>query len=132
MAPTSTPAQSKSVSAELVEFLHHPAITDIGPVVRPLQKDAKSMNFSALPTFASKEDERRQGLEDLAGALRIFGRMGFTEGISGHCTLRDPILTDHFWVNPLALDFGSMTVSDLLLISPEGEIVMGGKADRQQ
>lgn len=117
------------------------------------------MNFSALPRYATKEEERRKGLEDLAGALRIFGRMGFTgefwrfrdspeaskapltlprlaspraEGISGHCTLRDPILTDHFWVNPLGLDFGSMCVSDLLLISPAGDIVMGGRPDRQQ
>lgn len=108
------------------------------------------MNFAAIPTYATKEEERQAGLEDLAGALRIFAKMGFTglylsadshdaltngshspaEGISGHCTLRDPILTDHFWVNPMALDFGAVTVSDLLLISPEGKIVMGGKPDR--
>ena len=116
------------------------------------------MNFAGLPTFATKEEERRKGLEDLAGSLRIFGKMGFTgkhsvlaflsychpvrkkpstlfattEGISDHCTLRDPIFTDHFWVNPLGLDFGSVCVSDLLLISPGGDIIMGSKPDRQQ
>ena len=55
-------------------------------LARP-QKDAKSMNFSALPTYATKEEERRKGLEDLAGALRIFGRMGFTGKSPGGSSL---------------------------------------------
>jgi ribulose-5-phosphate 4-epimerase/fuculose-1-phosphate aldolase len=36
-----------------------------------------------------------------------------------------------FRVNPFGLAFSQMTVSDLLLINPQGEIVMGGKPNRQ-
>lgn len=34
-------------------------------------------------------------------------------------------------VNPFGLAFSQMTVSDLLLVSPEGNIVSGGKPNRQ-
>ena len=40
--------------------------------------------------FDSVEDERRHGKEQLAGALRVFGRFGFGEGVAGHITVRDP------------------------------------------
>ena len=44
-----------------------------------------------LPTpAASIEEERLQRKQKLAGALRIFGRVGFGEGVAGHITVRDP------------------------------------------
>ena len=48
------------------------------------------------------EAERRHRQERLAGAFRLFARLGFGQGLAGHITARDPELTDHFWVNPLA------------------------------
>lgn len=39
---------------------------------------------------------------------------------SGHITVRDPILRDHFWMNPFGVHFSSMTVSKLVLVTPEG------------
>lgn len=89
------------------------------------------MNFPEPPVFEDKLAERKHKLERLAGAFRIFGRLGFDEGISGHLTLRDPILTDCFWVNPLGLTFTCVSVSDLLLIDKHGNIIAGGKPDRQ-
>lgn len=79
------------------------------------------------PTFATVEEERRHRKERLAGALRIFGRFGFSEGVAGHITARDPELTDHFWVNPFGLSFRHMRVSDLLLVSHSGEVVEGNR-----
>jgi ribulose-5-phosphate 4-epimerase/fuculose-1-phosphate aldolase len=79
----------------------------------------------ALPTFDSVEDERLYRKQRLAGALRIFGRLGFGEGVAGHITVRDPEKTDHFWVNPFGLSFRHMRVSDLLLVNHQGEVVHG-------
>ena len=79
----------------------------------------------AMPTFNNVEEERAYRKSRLAGALRIFGRMGFGEGVAGHITVRDPELTDHFWVNPFGLSFRHMRVSDLLLVNHHGEVVHG-------
>ncbi|MBW0517766.1 hypothetical protein O181_057481 [Austropuccinia psidii MF-1] len=95
------------------------------------QKGAKKFKFFAKPTFSDKEEERKHKLGKLAAAFRIFALHGFDEGLAGHMTLRDPILTDHFWVNPVGLAFSLITVSDLLLVNPQGKIVMGGKPGRQ-
>jgi ribulose-5-phosphate 4-epimerase/fuculose-1-phosphate aldolase len=79
------------------------------------------------PTFASVEEERRHRKERLAAAFRIFGRVGFSEGIAGHITARDPEYRDRFWVNPLGKHFSLMRVSDLILVNHQGEILQGDK-----
>ena len=68
-----------------------------------------------------RQDRRNK----LAAALRLFGKFGFDEGVAGHITVRDPELTDHFWVNPMGKSFKQMKVSDLLLVSHTGEVVQG-------
>ena len=79
------------------------------------------------PAFATIEEERQHRKQRLAGALRIFGRFGFSEGVAGHITARDPELTDHFWVNPFGMSFRHMRVSDLILVSHTGEVVEGSR-----
>lgn len=61
----------------------------------------------------------------LVAAFRIFGKFGFDEGLAGHITVRDPELTDHFWVNPLGVSFKQMKISDLLLVNEQGQVVEG-------
>ncbi|MGA5506993.1 class II aldolase/adducin family protein [Streptomyces umbrinus] len=79
-----------------------------------------------LPTpFTDPAIERRHRKERLAGALRLFGRFGFEEGVAGHITARDPEFTDHFWVNPFGMSFKHVRVSDLILVSHEGDVVQG-------
>jgi ribulose-5-phosphate 4-epimerase/fuculose-1-phosphate aldolase len=80
---------------------------------------------SGPPTFDNVEDERRHRKQKLAGALRIFGRFGFGEGVAGHITVRDPERPDCFWVNPFGLSFRHMRVKDLLLVNHAGEVVEG-------
>ncbi|MFN6535400.1 MAG: class II aldolase/adducin family protein [Nostoc sp. EkiNYC01] len=77
------------------------------------------------PVFERVEDERLHRKQRLAAAFRLFGRFGFSEGIAGHITARDPEFTDHFWVNPLGVYFGHIRVSDLILVNKEGEVVKG-------
>ena len=79
------------------------------------------------PEFSSIDEERRHGLERLASAFRMFAHFGFDEGLAGHITLRDPEHKDHFWVNPFGVHFGQMKVSDLLLVSHDGDIVIGDR-----
>lgn len=87
----------------------------------------QEIEYNLPPTFDSPEAERQHRKERLAGALRIFGRLGFGEGVAGHITARDPELTDHFWVNPFGMSFRHVRVSDLILVNHQGEVVHGRK-----
>jgi len=73
----------------------------------------------------SVDDERLWRKQRLALAFRIFGRLGFDEGVAGHITARDPVLDDHFWVNPFGLSFKLVTADDLILVNHHGEVVEG-------
>lgn len=78
-----------------------------------------------FPKFSSVEDERRHRKRRLAAAFRLFGRFGFDEGAAGHITVRDPERPDHFWVNPLAMNFRQIRVKDLILVNERGDVVEG-------
>jgi hypothetical protein len=45
--------------------------------------------------------------------------------VAGHISVRDPILTDHFWLNPLSMHFSLICVSDLILVNEDGDVVEG-------
>ena len=77
------------------------------------------------PRFDTVEEERRHRKQRLAAAFRIFGHLGFDEGTAGHITARDPELLDHFWVNPLGMNFKQIRVKDLLLVNDRGQVVEG-------
>ena len=84
-------------------------------------------SFAALqPKFADKYEEREYLKGRLATAFRIFGKLGFEEGVAGHITVRDPVHPNQFWVNPMGKAFRLMRRSDLLLINEHGEVVEGG------
>ncbi|KIW93995.1 uncharacterized protein Z519_05310 [Cladophialophora bantiana CBS 173.52] len=79
------------------------------------------------PKFQSLESERAFRKLHHAAALRWLGYQGYNnEGAGGHVTVRDPILTDHFWINPHGKSFSYMKPEDLVLMSPKGDIVEGG------
>lgn len=73
----------------------------------------------------SLEEERRHRKQRLAAAFRIFGRLGFEEGVAGHITARDPEHSERFWVNPLGMSFKQIRVRDLLLVDHTGAVVEG-------
>src|SRR5882672_10002334 len=80
---------------------------------------------AAFPEFSSVDDERRYRKQRLAAAFRLFGQFGFDEGVAGHITARDPERLDHFWVNPLGMNFKQVRVKDLLLVNDKGDVVHG-------
>lgn len=79
------------------------------------------------PTFNTGAEERLHRKQRLASAFRIFAKFGFSEGVAGHITARDPEFTDHFWVNPFGMHFAQIRVSDLVLVNHEGEVVEGDR-----
>ena len=94
------------------------------------QRDLRSLRPGSAriePTSVSIEEERLHRKQRVAGALRLFGRFGFSEGVAGHITARDPELADHFWVNPFGMSFRQVRVSDLILVSHTGEVVEGSR-----
>jgi len=85
---------------------------------------------SEVENFLSTEGESHEAIrlerkQKLAAAFRLFGRFGFDEGVAGHITVRDPERTDHFWVNPFGVSFKQISVSDLILVNHDGEIIEG-------
>jgi len=99
--------------------------TETIPSIDGIPLTPKEVHLDLPSPFATVEEERRHRLERLAGALRVFGRLGFGEGVAGHITVRDPEFTDHFWVNPFGKSFRHMSVSDLILVNHSGDVVYG-------
>ena len=79
------------------------------------------------PVFQTVDEERLHRKQRLASAFRVFAKFGFSEGVAGHITARDPELEDHFWVNPFGLHFSQVRVSDLVLVNEHGEVVEGSR-----
>ncbi len=77
------------------------------------------------PEFDTVEEERAHRKARLAGAMRLFGRFGFSEGVAGHITARDPEHPELFWVNPFGMSFRHIRSSDLILVDHEGNVVYG-------
>ncbi len=65
----------------------------------------------------------------LAACYRIFDRMGWTELIYNHISLRvpGPENTKHFLINPFGLHYSEVTASNLLKVDLHGNII--GSAD---
>ncbi|KAF2250922.1 class II aldolase/adducin domain-containing protein [Trematosphaeria pertusa] len=85
----------------------------------------KALKIRKYPAFKSLEDERLYRKQHLAAAYRVFAERGFDEGVAGHISVRDPVWTDHFWLNPLSTHFSQIRVSDLILVNEAGEVVQG-------
>jgi len=59
----------------------------------------------------------------LAAAYRIFDRMGWTELIYNHISLRVPDEAGHFLINPFGLHYSEVRASNLVKVDVQGEIV---------
>jgi hypothetical protein len=106
ISPGETPrphATSVSGSALAVKAVLHHHQSLGGLPDRALDRiwagDAAGMiTFPGRPTFEDKLEEREWIKAHLAGAFRFWAKRGFSEGLAGHISVRDPILRDHFWM----------------------------------
>ncbi|KAF2011179.1 arad-like aldolase/epimerase [Aaosphaeria arxii CBS 175.79] len=95
----------------------------------PLQLISQGTPLPSIPTFLSFASHRAAILSHMAGAFRVFARKGFTEGMSGHISVRDPEYPHLFWTNPLARHFALLRASDMILLDYDGKVV-GGNTSR--
>jgi ribulose-5-phosphate 4-epimerase/fuculose-1-phosphate aldolase len=79
------------------------------------------------PVFDDLQDERQHRKERLVAACRVFGKAGFSQGLLGHVTVRDPEYPDQFWANPIGVSFNCMRVSDIVLVDHSGALIEGSK-----
>ena len=123
MAPpsaTTTDHEATNGSKVLGEATHEPGLSKN-------RATQKMINFPSPPTFEDKYEEREYLKGRLTAAFRIFGKLGFEEGIAGHITVRDPVEPTTFWVNPFGVSFRLMKRSDLIHVNAKGEIIGGGE-----
>jgi ribulose-5-phosphate 4-epimerase/fuculose-1-phosphate aldolase len=103
-------------------------ITESGTrTIDGIELTPKAVGLAGPPVFDNVEDDRLHRKQKLAGALRIFGRVGFGEGVAGHITARDPEFPEYFWVNPFGMSFRHVRVSDLILVDHAGQVVYGSQ-----
>ncbi|MDO6620049.1 class II aldolase/adducin family protein [Shewanella sp. 6_MG-2023] len=100
-----------------------------------MMEQAKRMTIGSekykLPmpaTFSDPLEQREYEKQRLAAGFRAFALKGFDEGLAGHITLRDCIEPETFWVNPVGMYFGHITVSDLVRVDHQGNIIEGNSA----
>lgn len=89
--------------------------------------DSPPLQVPRPPVFDNLEEERQHRKERLAASFRIFGRFGFDEGVAGHITARDPEHPEQFWVNPFGVNFKHISVSDLICVDHDGNVVIGNR-----
>ncbi|KAI0111206.1 class II aldolase/adducin N-terminal [Nemania sp. FL0031] len=83
--------------------------------------------FPGIPKISDPYKKRQWQLEHMAGAFRVFARKGFTEGTSGHISVRDPVDPTTFWINPMGKHFGMLRASDMVQIDEQGQVIGGNK-----
>jgi len=83
-----------------------------------------SQQESAKPEF-SIEQIRARRKRDCALGYRLFAAQKWGDLGDGHISARDPLREDCFWMLRYGVSYHAATVSDLVLVGPNGEIVEG-------
>jgi ribulose-5-phosphate 4-epimerase/fuculose-1-phosphate aldolase len=102
-------------------------IADAEYITDSVKSTAYDALFKSLepPRRNDVAEERQHRKQRLAGGFRIFSALGFSEGVAGHITARDPEYPDTFWVNPFGMHFGQIRASDLIRVDAAGRVVEG-------
>ncbi|KAF4461481.1 L-fuculose-phosphate aldolase [Fusarium albosuccineum] len=125
------PATQKSASFATSAEATAPAPAPEAPVEEVNQNFAAvatgGIPYPGIPKIEDPYQKRQWQLEHMAGAFRVFSRMGFTEGAAGHISVRDPVDPDTFWINPMGVHFGMLKASDMVHINEEGQVIGGNR-----
>jgi ribulose-5-phosphate 4-epimerase/fuculose-1-phosphate aldolase len=90
-----------------------------------LPSDNNRLTLGSVPKHDDLLLERLHRKQRLAAAYRLFARYGYEVGVAGHFTARDPIHPEQYWINPLGVPFSQITVSHLLRVDSDGQVVEG-------
>ena len=83
------------------------------------------MDSQGIQDALQNSDPVYQAKLDLLSALRWAEREGLSEGICNHFSVLVPGTTDRFLLNPQGLHWSELTISDLLIVDAEGNLVEG-------
>ncbi|KAF8063970.1 arad-like aldolase/epimerase [Lyophyllum atratum] len=116
-----------SPSADPVTSEMHGPTDYLGNPKHPFSKTWRgsedgAVRLDGIPKFDDLYAEREWIKEHMAAVFRFWGKMGYGDGVAGHITVRDPVLPGHYWMNPIAVHYSSMTKSKLVLVNPEGYV----------
>ncbi len=85
-----------------------------------------TITYDSAPPDAADDNELRALRKwECAIGYRIFSALRWGQIGDGHVTARDPVRTDHFWVLGYGIPFRDASVDNLVLVSPEGDVVEG-------
>lgn len=69
-----------------------PKHTDSGNALNTIVDGDAPVRLHEVPTFTDKFEERKWAKQQMAGAFRIFAKLGWADGASGHISLRGQIM----------------------------------------
>lgn len=101
---------------------------DLGGRESIYQPEQDGLIFPRLPQFTSFEEEREHRKKRLVSACRAFALYNLDYGFAGHISVRDPEHTELYWTNPMAVHFGQVKMSNLILADHDGKVVEGRHA----
>ncbi|PCD29666.1 hypothetical protein AU210_012197 [Fusarium oxysporum f. sp. radicis-cucumerinum] len=93
----------------------------------PCQAISHGDELPGIPRFPTFRDHRRHILVHMAATFRHWARHNYTEGQSGHISIRDPEYPGLMWMNPLSRHFGSLRAGDMICLDIETGRVVAGK-----
>lgn len=64
----------------------------------PLQLICQGVCLPGIPRYPTFATHREWMLEKMALAFRLFARKGYTDGMAGHISVRDPEYAHIFWI----------------------------------
>ena len=68
--------------------LEAPRHVDTGSALNTLVDGSKPVRLHEVPTFQDKLEERKWAKKHMAATFRIFAKLGYADGASGHISLR--------------------------------------------
>ncbi|EEH08541.1 class II aldolase/adducin domain-containing protein [Histoplasma capsulatum G186AR] len=106
-----------------------PSIVKEEPIALMSKKDRSQQGKKSAGVIEQSPDTKphRDRPEQLA--FRVFADRDFDEGVAGHISEKNPIFGGSFLMetglNPLSQHFSQISVSDLILINENGDVVIG-------
>jgi ribulose-5-phosphate 4-epimerase/fuculose-1-phosphate aldolase len=94
------------------------AVSKIKPAASSLRRTSSAKTGASVCA-----EEEWQARVELAACYRIFDRLGWTELIYNHITLRLPGPEKHFLINPFGLHYSEVCASNLVKIDVDGNII---------
>jgi hypothetical protein len=85
--PATTATATSQASAPVLG-LEAPEHTDGGNALNTNIDGSEPTRLHVVPTFKDKNEERTWAKQQMAGAFRIFAKLGYADGASGHISLR--------------------------------------------